>query len=120
MSNEMEIIKQIEKQLGIQLKPLPLKKIMVWQENGYALDLRGNQITELAPLRELKHLQRLNVCNNTIQRLPPGIISWWPGMEMQWKDKYRIGLNLYGNPLTDPQSRSLNRGKPLSRTISPK
>jgi hypothetical protein len=28
MSDEMEIIKQIEKQLGIKLKPVPLEKIM--------------------------------------------------------------------------------------------
>jgi hypothetical protein len=138
----MEIIKQIEKQLGIKLKPVPFKYIMAWQNNGYALDktgqvqglnldnreikdisflknlsgltylsLKENQITDLTPLREFKHLQRLNVRNNHIQRLPPGITSWWPGLEMECREYLTRGLNLYGNPLTDPPVEIVIQGK---------
>jgi internalin A len=182
----MEIIKQIEKQLGIKLKPVPLEKLLKRFEWGYALyntgqvqglnldrrsikdisflknlgglthlsiveneitdltplrdlknltvlhlrdneitdltplrdlknltelHLKDNEITDLTPLRELNHLQRLDVRNNRIQRLPPGIISWWPGMEIKWKDVYSVGLNLYGNPLTDPPVEIVKQGK---------
>ncbi|MDQ1354053.1 MAG: internalin [Acidobacteriota bacterium] len=100
MSNDMDIIRQIEKQTGGKLKPLPLEKI--WKENGYVLDnmgqvtvlnldikkindisfirglsgltillLRHNQITELTPLNTLTMLNELNLTNNRITDLTP-------------------------------------------------
>ncbi|MCX6583554.1 MAG: GTP-binding protein [Candidatus Aminicenantes bacterium] len=76
------------------------------------LNLSGNQITDLTPLRELKHLKRLNVRKNNIQRLPPGITSWWPGMEMKWEDIYvSSGFNIYGNPLMYPPVEIVKKGK---------
>jgi internalin A len=85
----------------------PLREL----KNMTTLFLNDNQITDLTPLRELKHLQKLDVTNNLIQRLPPEIISWWPGLEIIWKGEYSFGLNLYGNPLTDPPVEIVKRGK---------
>ncbi len=84
----------------------PLRKL----KNLTYLDLSNNQLTDLTPLRELKYLQRLDVSNNRIQRLPPEIISWWHVMEMDWSEYYIRGLNLYGNPLTDPPVEIVKQG----------
>jgi Leucine-rich repeat (LRR) protein len=76
------------------------------------LDLDGNQITDLTPLSKLKHFERLDVSNNRIEKLPPHITSWWPDMEITWKDGLEWGaLNLYGNPLTDPPEEVVKKGK---------
>jgi internalin A len=73
--------------------------------------LYDNQITDLTPLRELKHLRHLDVRNNRIKQLPPEITSWWPDMEMKWKDSYYLGsLNLYGNPIKDPPEEIVQQG----------
>jgi internalin A len=77
------------------------------------LDLDGNQIMDLRPLRELKRLKILDVRNNFIERFPPEITSWWPLLEIKWDDRYLIvieGLNLYGNPLTDPPAEIVKWG----------
>ena len=79
--------------------------------NLTALDLSGNQITDLTPLRELKFLIKLDVSNNRIQQFPPEITSWWPEMEIKWSEYYTFGLNLYGNPLTDPPIEIVEKGK---------
>ena len=88
--DDMEIIEQIGKQ---------------------EIFLGDTQITDLTPLRELTNLKILDVRNNRIERLPPHITSWWPGMEIKWKDDYVLGLNLYGNPLTDPPEEIVKQGK---------
>jgi internalin A len=75
------------------------------------LSLRSNQITALTPLKELKQLKYLNVKNNSIERLPPQITSWWPDMEINLKHRLSYGLNLYGNPLTDPPVEIVRQGK---------
>ncbi|MDQ1355192.1 MAG: Roc protein [Acidobacteriota bacterium] len=80
-----------------------LKELRLWE----------NQITDLRPLRELKHLTLLDVSNNRIEKLPHDITSWWPGMELKWADgRYGFGgLNLFGNPLTDPPEEIVKKGK---------
>ncbi len=76
------------------------------------LILERTQITDITPLRELKYLKALNIRQNRIERLPPDITSWWPDMEMEWKDStFNGGLNLYGNPLTDPPVKIVKQGK---------
>jgi hypothetical protein len=55
MPNDMEIIKQIEKQLGIKLRPVPLEEI--FGLNGFALDDAG-QVKGLNP--EFKRFMRVN------------------------------------------------------------
>jgi internalin A len=75
------------------------------------LYLYENQITDLTPLSELTHLLVLDVRNNRIERLPPHITSWWPGMEIKWaRGIYGGGLNLHGNPLTDPPEEIVRQG----------
>ncbi|HLP45772.1 MAG TPA: leucine-rich repeat domain-containing protein, partial [Candidatus Kapabacteria bacterium] len=101
MANDMDIIHQIEKQTGKELKPCPLAKI--WQENSYALDkntgqvqglnlddreikdisflrglsglsylsLSGNQLTDLTPLSPLTELTELGLGNNQLTDLTP-------------------------------------------------
>jgi GTPase SAR1 family protein len=54
----------------------------------------------------------LDVRNNRIEKLPPRITSWWPGMEITWKNELEWGvLNLNGNPLTDPPEEVVKKGK---------
>ena len=78
-----------------------LKELYLWK----------NQITDLIPLREFKQLRTLEVCYNRIQRLPTEITTWWPSMEIKWVDGFIDGLNLYGNPLTDPPIEIVKQGK---------
>ncbi len=164
MSVDMEIIEQIERQIGKKLKPLPLGDIIDLHNNVYTLDnngqvqglnldkkeikdisflrvlgglihlslrgnqitdltplsamknlkelyLQNNQITDLTPLRKLNHLKLLDVRNNRIQKLPPGIIAWWPDLGIRWENNLIFGLNLYGNPLTDPPEEIVQKGK---------
>ncbi len=85
----------------------PLRALM----NLTTLKLHRNQITDLTPLRELEYLKLLDVHNNRIQRLPPDITSWWPSMEINCEDRNVMGLNLYGNPLTDPPEEIVKQGK---------
>jgi len=59
----------------------------------------------------LKHLEVLDVRNNRIQRLPPEISAWWPGLEMQWEDALTEGLNLHSNPLIDPPEEIVKKGR---------
>jgi internalin A len=142
MAQDLKIIKQIEIQIGEELKSLPLEEIMNWRNNGVVIDntgqvkglnldirkindisflkslgglthlsLANNNITDLTPLRGIKHLKKLNVRDNRIERLPPDITSWWPGMEIKWEEKYYIeGLNLYGTPLIAPPEEIVQQG----------
>ncbi|HLP61466.1 MAG TPA: leucine-rich repeat domain-containing protein, partial [Candidatus Deferrimicrobium sp.] len=100
-SPDMEIIQQIGKQTGKELKPLPFEDI--WRDNGYALDkntgqvkglnlegreikylsllrglsglthlsLRYNRVTDLTPLSALTKLTRLYLNNNQLTDLTP-------------------------------------------------
>ncbi len=70
MANDIDIIRQIEKQLGIQLKPLPFGKIMGWQNIGYALDkasqvqglnLDNRKIKDISFLKNLGGLTHLYI-----------------------------------------------------------
>ena len=74
------------------------------------LDLSNNQIIYIMPLMELKQLLLLDVRNNRIQKLPLEITSWWPGIEIKWEKGYSVGLNLFGNPLTDPPVEIVKKG----------
>ncbi|MDQ1353721.1 MAG: internalin, partial [Acidobacteriota bacterium] len=101
MSNDMDIIRQIEKQTGEKLKPVPHEEI--WRENYYALDkntgqvqmlnlvgrnikdisfisglsglthlyLGKNQLTDITPLSTLTNLTELYLSYNHIKDLTP-------------------------------------------------
>jgi internalin A len=101
MAHDMEIIKQIEKQLGIELKPVPLKKLMsvvnsfsvdnMGQVKGLRLDgrnikdisfirslgglthlsLNDNQIRDITPLSTLTNMKKLRLSNNQIEDITP-------------------------------------------------
>jgi len=87
---------------------IPMLKL----NNLNTLNLKDNKIRYLTSLRELKYLNRLDASDNRIQQLPPDITSWWPNMEITWEEMYRVdGLNLYGNPLTDPPIEIVKQGK---------
>ena len=76
------------------------------------LYLAHNQITDITPLRKLKRLEKLDLLENHIKKLSPDITVWWPGMEMNWnRTSPSKGLNLYGNPLTDPPVEIVKQGK---------
>ncbi|MDQ1349718.1 MAG: internalin, partial [Acidobacteriota bacterium] len=79
MSNDMVIIRQIEKQTGEKLKLLPLEKI--WDENGYALNnntgqvkslnLYNRKIKDISFIRGLSELTHLSLSRNQITDLTP-------------------------------------------------
>jgi hypothetical protein len=59
----------------------------------------------------LKQLKLLDVRDNRIEKLPPGIFTWWPKLDIEWKDDFIFsGLYLYGNPLTDPPIEIVKQG----------
>lgn len=80
MAHDIEIIRQIEKQIGGKLKPLPLKKIMDGGNNGYAIDHTGQvrglnldrrRIKDISFLRSLSGLLYLSLRNIRITDLTP-------------------------------------------------
>jgi len=78
------------------------------------LGLRLNRINDITPLKELPDLKGLNVSINKITKLPPDIDRWrwWSSMEITWvDDNTNEGLNLFGNPLTDPPVEIVKQGK---------
>ncbi|NIM17826.1 MAG: hypothetical protein GTO45_38105 [Candidatus Aminicenantes bacterium] len=77
--DDRKIIKQIGKQLGIELKPQPLEEI-IGTKNSFALDhtgqvkglnLDGTNITDLTPLSALTNLEALHLSDNQIMDLTP-------------------------------------------------
>ncbi len=64
------------------------------------LSLYKNKITDLSPLLPLKKLKTLDISHNRISQLQ----EEWAGREMKikWKNDYRGGLILEGNPLEFP------------------
>lgn len=104
MSDDLEIIKQIEQQIGIELKLLPLEEI--WRDNGYVLDKKTGQvqgmnlddrkIKDISFLMGLKGLTHLSLNNNQITDLTPlstnnswsDILSSWPS----YKSRFRLSL----------------------------
>jgi len=75
------------------------------------LGVRINAITDITPLKELTNLKGLDASKNKITKLPPDIDLWWSSMEINWVDKpTNAGLNLYGNPLTDPPEEIVRKG----------
>jgi len=80
MADDMEIIRQIEKQIGGKLEPMPLEE-MIGRDNGYTLDnntkqvkglnLIGRRIKDISFIRGLSRLTHISMRNNQIKDLTP-------------------------------------------------
>ncbi len=97
MANDLDIIKELEKTIGKNLKQIPLEKI--WGNNGYAVDDTGFviglnlddcSITDLLFLTQFTRLTILSLVNNKISDVSP----------LQWLTALTI-LDLSSNQLTD-------------------
>ena len=80
MATDLEIIKQLEKRIGKELKQLELDEIITSIDNGYAVDPHGNitglhldknELTEIpAEILQLKNLQVLSLSFNQLTSIP--------------------------------------------------
>ncbi|MDQ1352697.1 MAG: internalin [Acidobacteriota bacterium] len=81
MSNEIKIIREFGKQMGITLKEQPIEKLRT--RGSFSLDRNGNVIglnlrrlrrpdrLDISPLNELKHLAFLDLRNNKLEHILP-------------------------------------------------
>jgi Leucine-rich repeat (LRR) protein len=78
---DLDIIKQLEQEIGRKLRQISLDKVTSWnKENGYAVDENNNVVglnldysglfTIPNALINLKNLQRLSIVSNKIAELP--------------------------------------------------
>ncbi|NIM11825.1 MAG: hypothetical protein GTO45_06875, partial [Candidatus Aminicenantes bacterium] len=79
-SRDLEIIKQLEQQVGKKLKQMPLEEIMPSATNGFAIDENSNiiglnlynsNISDISFLRDLTHLTHLKLSVNQISDILP-------------------------------------------------
>jgi Leucine-rich repeat (LRR) protein len=72
------------------------------------LNLGGNQIADILPLIGLKNQERLVLKNNKITQLPDELVEL--GLKIKWKDDFREGIILEGNPLETPPIEIVKQG----------
>ena len=86
MFTDLDIIKQLEQEIGQKLEQISLDKVTSWyRKNGYAVDKNNNVIglnldkLELCTipnaLINLKNLQRLSLLNNKVDKLPDSFVQ---------------------------------------------
>ncbi len=73
------------------------------------LNLSDNKIVDISPLQHLSSLQSLNLSDNKIVDISLEFLNL--GMEINIKDRFIAGLNLFNNPIKVPPMEILKQGR---------
>ena len=128
--SDLDVIKEIEKIIGKELKlyPVPIN-INYWNvDYGYLINHDVLQVTTLNLidcnlesidfLKALKNITRLDLSNNKIKNLPEWILDFNLKIFLKEKSeysKYDVGIYLDGNPLEEPPIEIINKGNKAIR-----